>query len=180
MIYSFFRLKATMRPAMLLTSLRASPSSLAALKLSTNARLPKALLPPLSRFAVSAGKPHQFSTSPSFLPFAPKNVSILHSNHRMLMAAQQFAARNPQIARLATDSSKSSSDEPTPKYVAYWLFATAALVYGIVVLGGVTRLTESGLSITEWNLIRGMKWPSSEEEWEVEWRKYRETPEYKL
>lgn len=50
----------------------------------------------------------------------------------------------------------------------------------IVVVGGLTRLTESGLSITEWNLIKGMKPPRTEEEWMVEFEKYKMFPEYKL
>ena len=50
----------------------------------------------------------------------------------------------------------------------------------IVVVGGLTRLTESGLSITEWNLIKGMKPPRTEEEWVVEFEKYKMFPEYKL
>jgi cytochrome c oxidase assembly protein subunit 15 len=56
----------------------------------------------------------------------------------------------------------------------------ASLVFGIVALGGLTRLTESGLSITEWNLIKGMKFPWSNEEWETEFEKYKQFPEYKL
>jgi cytochrome c oxidase assembly protein subunit 15 len=66
------------------------------------------------------------------------------------------------------------------KSVGYWLLATGALTFGIVILGGLTRLTESGLSITEWNLIRGMKWPSDKDEWNVEFDKYKQTPEYKM
>jgi cytochrome c oxidase assembly protein subunit 15 len=66
------------------------------------------------------------------------------------------------------------------KAVGYWLLATGALTFGIVILGGLTRLTESGLSITEWNLIRGMKWPSNTDEWNVEFDKYKQTPEYKM
>lgn len=53
-------------------------------------------------------------------------------------------------------------------------------MFGIVVLGGLTRLTESGLSIVEWNLIKGMKPPRSTEEWEEEFNKYKQFPEYKV
>lgn len=53
------------------------------------------------------------------------------------------------------------------------------MVYGAVVLGGVTRLTESGLSMVDWHLIKGMKPPRSEEEWENEFKKYQNFPEYK-
>jgi hypothetical protein len=68
----------------------------------------------------------------------------------------------------------------TKAIVGYWYLVSAALVFSIVILGGVTRLTESGLSIVEWNLIRGMKAPSSEQEWIEEFEKYKQFPEFKL
>ncbi|KAG2210975.1 hypothetical protein INT47_000135 [Mucor saturninus] len=64
--------------------------------------------------------------------------------------------------------------------VAYWLYFNAGMVFAIVVVGGLTRLTESGLSITEWNVISGMKPPRSELEWKEEFEKYKQFPEYKL
>jgi hypothetical protein len=64
--------------------------------------------------------------------------------------------------------------------VAYWMLGTAALVFSIVVVGGVTRLTESGLSIVEWNLIKGIKPPTNEQEWQQEFQKYSQFPEYKM
>ncbi|EIW70072.1 hypothetical protein TREMEDRAFT_71512 [Tremella mesenterica DSM 1558] len=53
----------------------------------------------------------------------------------------------------------------------------SALVFGIVVIGGLTRLTESGLSITEWQPITGILPPIGEDQWEAEWEKYRVSPE---
>jgi cytochrome c oxidase assembly protein subunit 15 len=50
---------------------------------------------------------------------------------------------------------------------------------GMVVVGGVTRLTESGLSITEWKPIVGAIPPLSKSEWEAEFEKYKQFPEYK-
>ncbi|GAA5803100.1 hypothetical protein HPULCUR_008575 [Helicostylum pulchrum] len=64
--------------------------------------------------------------------------------------------------------------------VAYWLYFNAGMVFAIIVVGGLTRLTESGLSITEWNVISGMKPPRSALEWEEEFEKYKQFPEYKL
>ncbi|KAG2188887.1 hypothetical protein INT44_004027, partial [Umbelopsis vinacea] len=64
--------------------------------------------------------------------------------------------------------------------VAYWLYFNAGLIFAIVVVGGLTRLTESGLSITEWNVISGMKPPRSQAEWEEEFEKYKQFPEYKI
>ncbi|KNZ79191.1 Electron transfer protein 1, mitochondrial [Termitomyces sp. J132] len=60
-----------------------------------------------------------------------------------------------------------------------WLMMSSTLVFAIVVVGGVTRLTESGLSITEWRPITGVLPPLSEAEWEAEFDKYKQTPEFK-
>ena len=62
--------------------------------------------------------------------------------------------------------------------VATWLFACCALVFVMVVVGGVTRLTHSGLSITEWQPIVGTVPPISAQDWQVAFDKYRATPEY--
>lgn len=64
--------------------------------------------------------------------------------------------------------------------VSNWLFISAALVFGIVVVGGITRLTESGLSIVEWRPITGMLPPLSQAEWELEFEKYKTSPEFKM
>jgi heme a synthase len=56
---------------------------------------------------------------------------------------------------------------------------SSTLVFAVVVVGGVTRLTESGLSITEWRPITGVLPPLSQEEWEKEFEKYKQTPEFK-
>lgn len=63
-------------------------------------------------------------------------------------------------------------------WIACWLFICCAMVFCMVVVGGITRLTESGLSITEWKPVVGIVPPLSSEEWEVELKKYRTTPEY--
>lgn len=67
-----------------------------------------------------------------------------------------------------------------PLALARWLEVTAAFVVLIVLVGGITRLTESGLSITEWNVASGVLPPLSEEAWQAEFAKYRATPEYRL
>jgi cytochrome c oxidase assembly protein subunit 15 len=61
--------------------------------------------------------------------------------------------------------------------VGWWLAGTAGLVYAMVVLGGVTRLTRSGLSIVEWKLA-GEPLPRSAAEWEAAFDKYRAFPEF--
>lgn len=65
------------------------------------------------------------------------------------------------------------------KWVGRWLFGCSGMVFGAVVMGGLTRLTESGLSMTDWHLF-GKRPPFSEAEWEREFAQYREFPEYKL
>lgn len=65
-----------------------------------------------------------------------------------------------------------------PKAVIAWLFACCALVFAMVVVGGVTRLTHSGLSIVEWQPIVGTIPPLSQEDWEALFHKYQQTPEY--
>jgi cytochrome c oxidase assembly protein subunit 15 len=65
-----------------------------------------------------------------------------------------------------------------PNAIANWLLFVAALVFAMVVVGGITRLTESGLSITRWDLIRGTLPPLSDAAWERAFALYRATPEY--
>ena len=62
--------------------------------------------------------------------------------------------------------------------VAAWLFVCCALVFAMVVVGGVTRLTHSGLSITEWQPIVGTLPPLSDAQWQEAFAKYQRTPEY--
>lgn len=64
--------------------------------------------------------------------------------------------------------------------VALWLFVTAFLVFAMVVVGGATRLTGSGLSITEWKPVSGALPPLSEHAWQDSFRLYQATPQYKL
>ncbi|MGH8623470.1 MAG: COX15/CtaA family protein, partial [Burkholderiales bacterium] len=63
--------------------------------------------------------------------------------------------------------------------IAVWLIACCALVFAMVVLGGVTRLTRSGLSIVEWQPILGTLPPLTSADWEELFLKYQQTPEYR-
>jgi cytochrome c oxidase assembly protein subunit 15 len=54
---------------------------------------------------------------------------------------------------------------PRPVSIARWLLVVAALVFGMVVVGGITRLTESGLSITQWKPITGAIPPLTHDQW---------------
>lgn len=64
--------------------------------------------------------------------------------------------------------------------VAAWLFICAALVLGVVVVGGITRLTHSGLSIVEWAPIMGAIPPITSPQWTGAFEKYQRTPEYQV
>src|SRR6266496_4828073 len=64
--------------------------------------------------------------------------------------------------------------------VAYWLLACCTLVLAMVVVGGVTRLTHSGLSIVEWQPIVGTLPPLNDGDWQETFAKYQLTPEYRL
>ena len=68
---------------------------------------------------------------------------------------------------------------PATRPVGLWLIAVAVLIFAMIVLGGVTRLTRSGLSIVEWNPVMGAIPPVSEQQWHAEFEKYRATPEYR-
>ena len=64
--------------------------------------------------------------------------------------------------------------------IRIWLVALFALVACMIVVGGLTRLTDSGLSITEWRPVTGALPPMSEATWETEFEKYRQIPEYQF
>ncbi len=72
-----------------------------------------------------------------------------------------------------------TSSTPHDKSIAVWLFLCAALIFAMVVVGGVTRLTHSGLSIVEWDPIVGAVPPFSQTQWEATFDKYKQTPEYR-
>jgi cytochrome c oxidase assembly protein subunit 15 len=65
-----------------------------------------------------------------------------------------------------------------PRAIACWLLVVAALVFLMVVIGGITRLTESGLSMTRWDPVTGIIPPLNAHDWQLEFDSYRATPEY--
>jgi cytochrome c oxidase assembly protein subunit 15 len=88
---------------------------------------------------------------------------------------------SPPIAATATPPANDARD-PVPavalRPVAVWLLVCCALVFAMVVVGGVTRLTHSGLSITEWQPIVGTLPPLNDAQWQEAFAKYQRTPEY--
>ncbi|GAA5840179.1 hypothetical protein JCM9279_002302 [Rhodotorula babjevae] len=169
-------------------------------RLSTRAYPPCSCAPPpafktaLARFgsptsssssaAISAkvGSPRPLST----LGLLRARVAHTSSARALSTAAAAAAPPHPAVVLDSTSSSSSSSypDPPevrlTSPFVGRYLFVIAGLVFCIVVVGGMTRLTESGLSITEWNVVKGVKLPMTQLEWQDEFDKYKDTPEWKI
>lgn len=90
-----------------------------------------------------------------------------------------IAGKMQSGAELA-DSQTHSGREANRRLIRWWLYSVCTLILVMVVVGGATRLTESGLSITEWKPIHGVIPPLSEAEWQEELEKYRQIPEYQL
>src|SRR5499427_10602719 len=63
--------------------------------------------------------------------------------------------------------------------IRLWLYVVATLIFAMVVVGGATRLTESGLSITEWQPVTGVLPPLNEAQWQAEFQKYQAIPQYR-
>ncbi|KAI5370955.1 putative COX15/CtaA family protein [Septoria linicola] len=93
--------------------------------------------------------------------------------------ARNISDASAKTAR-SSRSKTSSFPETSDKSVAYWLLGSAASVFGIVVFGGLTRLTESGLSITEWKPVTGSLPPRDQAAWEEEFALYKLSPEFKM
>uniref|UniRef100_A0A1B0CF25 Cytochrome c oxidase assembly protein cox15 n=1 Tax=Lutzomyia longipalpis TaxID=7200 RepID=A0A1B0CF25_LUTLO len=105
-----------------------------------------------------------------------RNFFAQNASKQLTCQKTSLAGRIPQllaIRRMGTLPEKSR------KSVGYWLLGCSGMVFVAVILGGVTRLTESGLSMVSWKLL-GEKRPSNEEEWVAEFEKYQQFPEFKI
>ena len=71
-------------------------------------------------------------------------------------------------------------DKKVSNLFSYWLIGTLVLVFTTIIIGGLTRLTDSGLSITEWELFKGILPPLSNESWNNYFNLYKEIPQYKI
>ncbi|WAR21097.1 COX15-like protein [Mya arenaria] len=88
-----------------------------------------------------------------------------------------------QIIRRTGTAAGNVLPEITPhaqKIVGRWLLTCAGMCVGAVILGGITRLTESGLSMVDWKLFKDMKPPRSQQEWVEEFERYKQYPEYQF
>ena len=83
-----------------------------------------------------------------------------------------------QLSESKIGSKAAGGIAETSRVVSIWLWIVAALIFAMVVVGGATRLTDSGLSITEWQPILGAIPPLSEADWLAAFEKYRQIPQY--
>ena len=73
-----------------------------------------------------------------------------------------------------------TNKKSTNNMFLYWLVSCLVLVFIIIIVGGLTRLTNSGLSITEWELFKGILPPSNKLTWDFYFNEYKQIPQYKL
>jgi cytochrome c oxidase assembly protein subunit 15 len=83
-----------------------------------------------------------------------------------------------ESANAADVASPVAVGRPARGAVKAWLYGVAALIFVMVLVGGATRLTESGLSITEWKPVTGVIPPLSEAEWREEFLRYQKIPQF--
>ena len=84
-----------------------------------------------------------------------------------------------QFVQTSTIPQRTDQEFAVQKPIAIWLLVCCALVFAMVVVGGVTRLTDSGLSIVEWQPLVGTVPPLSQNDWDELFEKYHQTPQYK-
>ncbi|KAG8901896.1 hypothetical protein FRB99_005016 [Tulasnella sp. 403] len=154
-------------------------------------------VPSVLRFARSVEVPpivRNLATAPPRTSLLVRNASPFLSARPLYFSPNPIRSRfvNPQFFSTtiptSTGAIEPGSAEAVPNTQAFtssplvykWLFGCSLLVFAIVVVGGVTRLTESGLSITEWKPFTGTIPPLTRQQWEEEFDKYKATPEFKL
>ena len=93
---------------------------------------------------------------------------------------QEVSASTKPIVSNSIGIIDKNSNEKIRNTIQLWLKTLFALIVLIILVGGLTRLTDSGLSITEWKPITGALPPFSTESWAAEFSKYKQIPEYKL
>ncbi|KAG7840571.1 hypothetical protein KL942_002522 [Ogataea angusta] len=119
-----------------------------------------------------------FKTSPPSI--SSKVYGMKRTNGQSLFDQKRQFITSKTIFEEARVVKKSKWPANSNIKLGYLCIGTSVLVFAIVILGGLTRLTESGLSITEWKPVTGAIPPMSHEDWEEEFRKYQDSPEFKL
>ncbi|GJN15858.1 hypothetical protein PR202_gb02802 [Eleusine coracana subsp. coracana] len=135
------------------------------------------LLPPRLGSVGPASSASRFASFHAFRSFAPKTL-LGQCTRRMSTTA---AALNSAAANGTANSGLKllvTKGPQAQKAVGIWLFGCAAWVFSLVILGGITRLTRSGLSMTDWKFTGEIP-PMSNEAWMLEFEKYKQSPEYK-
>lgn len=109
------------------------------------------------------------------ISYVPKKnyFSTLKKQNYKILEQYKFNYLNPLKKNL------SLAQNSTNKIVGYWLLTCSGMVFVAVALGGVTRLTESGLSMVTWKLL-GEKMPRTADEWEKEFKLYQQYPEFQI
>ena len=100
---------------------------------------------------------------------------MLASQAEFLIPVSQGARMEPAVAVVDHTPYAEGANR---WHIAIWLLACCALVFAMVVVGGITRLTHSGLSIVEWQPVVGAIPPFSDTQWHEVFDKYQQTPEY--
>src|SRR5882757_616691 len=120
-----------------------------------------------------ANSPHTDTSSRSAT--APISLRV-----RMDMVARglRWTARDYMVRRRSMPDQTAIAKNHS-RAVRRWLLAVAAMIFLTLVVGGATRLTESGLSIVEWKPVTGVLPPLSQAEWQTEFTKYQAIPQYR-
>lgn len=100
----------------------------------------------------------------------------------LLKGVDNFPSRYMSTAAISMENKEGlkllvTAGPRAQKMVGIWLFGSAAWVFSMVVLGGITRLTRSGLSMTDWKFTGSLP-PITDEDWLLEFEKYKQSPEY--
>ena len=125
------------------------------------------------------------------------STTTIRTASAFMYQQQQHATVNSMMSRCSFATTTTNIKKATPSMqrrfeatsinqrnyrnwaVSSWLYFTGAMVGGVVVVGGMTRLTESGLSIVDWRPVTGVIPPRTDAEWEAEFGKYKHSPEFK-
>lgn len=107
--------------------------------------------------------------------FCPARPAGLGKAAEIAKKWRTMTARSATTIGLPVHAARGGADA---RAVAWWLVVVAAMVFVMVVIGGMTRLTESGLSITEWQPILGALPPLSEADWQALFAKYQQSPQF--
>jgi heme a synthase len=107
-----------------------------------------------------------------------RKYANIHARSGVIWGILDYMVRAPHTSEHATMTTAELPDQHGAA-VRLWLYAVAALVLAMILVGGATRLTESGLSITEWQPVMGTLPPLSETQWQAEFEKYQAIPQYR-